>query len=74
MYAFGFQVCYQICGDIHGQYSDLLEIFKTGGDIPDNSYIFMVEIIVMNKLQGDYVDRGYASCETFQLLLCLKLW
>jgi len=52
-----------LCGDIHGQFHDLLELFNTGGEIPDTSYIFM----------GDFVDRGYNSVETFELLLCLKL-
>ena len=31
-----------VCGDIHGQFWDVLEIFRQGGEAPENSYIFMV--------------------------------
>lgn len=52
-----------VVGDIHGQFYDLLEIFKIGGPVPDSNYLFL----------GDYVDRGLYSVETISLLITLKL-
>ncbi|KAJ1563197.1 putative serine/threonine protein phosphatase [Cladochytrium tenue] len=52
-----------LVGDVHGQFYDVLEIFRIAGRSPDTNYVFL----------GDYVDRGYYSVETISLLVCLKL-
>ncbi|KAK8899619.1 hypothetical protein M9Y10_001935 [Tritrichomonas musculus] len=52
-----------ICGDLHGKFTDLLGALKAGGMPPTSKWLFL----------GDYVDRGAHSLEVMCLLFALKL-
>ena len=59
-----------VCGDIHGQFYDLIELFAICGEPPvassDSQFTNFLFL-------GDYVDRGYNSVECFTLILCMKI-
>ncbi|WPH04250.1 serine/threonine-protein phosphatase t [Acrodontium crateriforme] len=52
-----------VCGDTHGQYFDLLEIFRLNG-LPTDTHAYL--------FNGDFVDRGSWSTEIALLLYAYK--
>jgi serine/threonine-protein phosphatase PP1 catalytic subunit len=51
-------------GDFHGQFYDLLRLFKIAGGPPPNQKYLLI---------GDFVDRGKQGIEVMSLLLSYKL-
>ena len=52
-----------VCGDIHGQYFDLVTLLSKNEDPANTNFLFL----------GDYVDRGVYGAEVTLLLLSIKV-
>lgn len=58
----------------HGQFHDLVELLRTGGEVPSTSYIFMVPSIVTNTCLPDDYPQHETSRRRFVVSACPLLF
>lgn len=73
---------FTVCGDIHGQFYDLMNIFALNG-LPSekNPFVctfisydeYVVTELLFQLFNGDFVDRGSFSVECIFILFGFKL-
>ena len=51
-----------VCGDIHGQFYDLEELFRAGGQVTDTNYIFLVSHVVDLKIKNKLINKLELLC------------
>lgn len=67
-----------VCGNIHGQLWDLLEIFKIAGELPNTKYLFLVrthlcfaDLRGLHQMAGRYSGLRLSECTLFHFAALL---